>query len=312
MDKTIRLIAPDWQGGNKPEYYLGAELLSWLAPQNEKQKEIKLKIKKPNRKELKKKNGVVAQSAVKQNVSRAAKILKKEKPDKVITFGGSCLVSQAPFDYLHGKYGDKLGVIWIDAHPDVSTPNEYHHEHAMVLGNLLSAGDPKLSKKVKNPFTSNQFLYVGLQKPLDFEEKLLKELNLNYIIQDKKSLNNKEIQKWITENNFTKIAIHLDLDVLDPHLFRSLYFSEPGITEFPSEAGKMTLEELLAVLKGIFNENDVVGLTIAEFLPWDVINLKTILSELDIFKSVHFNKTDVSNSENIRQILKTKNKKIKY
>lgn len=32
MAKTIRLIAPDWQGGNKEEYYFGAELLSWLAP----------------------------------------------------------------------------------------------------------------------------------------------------------------------------------------------------------------------------------------------------------------------------------------
>ena len=39
MGKTIRLIVPDWQGGNKPEYYLGAELLSWLAPKNAKQKE---------------------------------------------------------------------------------------------------------------------------------------------------------------------------------------------------------------------------------------------------------------------------------
>lgn len=231
-----------------------------------------------------KENGVVAQSIVKQNVSMASEVLKSELPDKIITFGGNCLVSQAPFDYLHGKYGKDLGVIWIDSHPDVSTPKEHHHEHAMVLGNLLGAGDPELSKIVEFPFDSDQFLYVGLQKPLDVEVELLEGLHLNYIVQDKENLKMGEIQKWIKENGFTKIAIHLDLDVLDPTFFRSLYFSEPGVHKFPSESGKMTPKELLEILTGIFKGNDVVGLTVAEFLPWDYINLKTMLYELDIFR----------------------------
>ena len=285
MSKTIRLIAPDWQGGNKREYYFGADLLSWLAPKNESQKEVRLDIEEPKTEKLVKENGVVAQSIVKQNVEMATKVLKEEAPNKVITFGGSCLVSQAPFDYLHGKYKEQLGVIWLDSHPDVSTPKEFYHEHAMVLGNLLGAGDPELSKSVESPFESSQFLYVGIQKPLDTEFKLLKDLNLKYTVQDKNILNFKEIQDWIKQNGFTKIAIHLDLDVLNPNVFRSLYFSEPGIVDFPAESGKMTIKELMDVLKGIFNENEVVGLTIAEFLPWDAINLNNLLSELDIFKN---------------------------
>ncbi|GIP44695.1 hypothetical protein J45TS6_31540 [Paenibacillus sp. J45TS6] len=193
MTKTIRLIAPDWQGGNKQAYYFGAELLSWLAPNHNSQKEITLDIEKPKNEVLEKENGVVAQSIVKQNVSMAAEVLKSELPDKIITFGGNCLVSQAPFDYLHGKYGKDLGVIWIDSHPDVSTPKEHHHEHAMVLGNLLGAGDPELSKIVEFPFDSDQFLYVGLQKPLDVEVELLEGLHLNYIVQDKENLKMGEI-----------------------------------------------------------------------------------------------------------------------
>src|SRR5690625_7268284 len=73
MVKTIRLIAPDWQGGNKHAYYFGAELLSWLAPKNDNQKEIKLDIEQPKNEELEKENGVVAQSSVKRNVSMAAR-----------------------------------------------------------------------------------------------------------------------------------------------------------------------------------------------------------------------------------------------
>lgn len=284
MTKTIRLIAPDWQGGNKPAYHFGAELLSWLAPQNDNQKEIKLDIEQPTNEELEKENGVVAQSSVKRNVAMAAEALQEELPDKIITFGGNCLVSQAPLDYLHGKYGDDLGIVWIDSHPDVSTPEVYYHEHAMVLGNLLGAGDPALSQDVKYPFDPSSFLYVGIQEPNEAEVEVLEDLNLNYTVQDKGNLKMDDIQKWIDENGFTKIVVHVDLDVLDPALFRSLYFAEPGVTEFPSESGKMTPEELLNILTGVFKENDVVGLTVAEYLPWDAINLKNMLSGLDIFK----------------------------
>ncbi len=30
--KTVRLLMPQWQGGNNPHYSFGAELLAWLAP----------------------------------------------------------------------------------------------------------------------------------------------------------------------------------------------------------------------------------------------------------------------------------------
>ena len=32
--KTLRLIFPQWQGGNNPPYYFGAKLLAWLAPEH--------------------------------------------------------------------------------------------------------------------------------------------------------------------------------------------------------------------------------------------------------------------------------------
>lgn len=88
MSRTIRLIAPDWQGGNKREYYFGAELLSWLAPKNANQKEIKLNIEEPKNEELEKENGVVAQSTVKRNVSMAAEVLKKNCQIKLLLLVG--------------------------------------------------------------------------------------------------------------------------------------------------------------------------------------------------------------------------------
>src|SRR5699024_130937 len=98
MTKTIRLMYPDWQSGDNPVYYFGAQLLNWLAPQNTQQKLIKVPITPPQNKQpkLKLENGVTAQSEVIANVHAAQKMLDVELPDKIITLGGNCMVSQAP------------------------------------------------------------------------------------------------------------------------------------------------------------------------------------------------------------------------
>lgn len=282
MSKTIRLKIPQWQGGNNPTYSLGAELLSWLAPKNEDQKEITVPI--PSYDEpLKLENGVTGQSMVSENVRKTAEIIQQEQPDKIITLGGDCLVSQAPFDYLHGRYGEQLGIIWIDAHPDISTPEVFMNEHAMVLGNLLGQGDPVLAQQVQHPFTAQSVLYVGLQEPTADEKVLLDELDLEYQVQTDYRISPAEIQEWLEKHQFDKVAVHFDLDVLNPNEFRSLYFSEPGRETFPSEAGKMTLAEVQAAMTAIAQQSEIVGLTIAELLPWDVQNLQRLFQDFSIF-----------------------------
>lgn len=285
MTKTLRLLMPQWQGGNNTGYYLGAELLSWLAPNKNNQKEIRVSIEAPNGKALQKENGVYGQSILLKQLESAEKIINDEQPDKIIVFGGDCLVDQAPFHYLHEKYKEELGIIWIDAHPDISTPELYHNEHAMVLGNLLGKGDPIMSKHVTSPINPKSVLYVGLQEPLDNEKKILSELNIEYTIQTEAILDADSINKWIKENNFKYIAIHLDLDVLNPHEFRSLLFSNPHGDPIDSPHGLMSLKELSTILTRVSEIADIVGLGIAEYIPWDVINLKNILNDVAIFNS---------------------------
>ena len=112
MIKTIRLKVPQWQGGNNPTYSLGSDLLSFLVPKNLEHKEINVPIPEYEV-PLIRENGVTAQSIVAENVDQTMAIIQEEKPDKIITLGGDCLVSQAPFDYLHGKYGERLGSMLI-------------------------------------------------------------------------------------------------------------------------------------------------------------------------------------------------------
>ena len=167
--KTIRLIVPDWQAGDNPVYYFGAKILQVIAPKKEGQKEITIPVP-DDFKPLERENGVTAQSAVYQQVKDTVSAIDKEAPDKIITFGGNCLVSQAPFAYLNEKYDD-LGVLWVDAHPDISNPEIYENEHAMVLANLLGAGDPKLSGLVRKTLKPSQVRYEGMQGGVDVEQR---------------------------------------------------------------------------------------------------------------------------------------------
>lgn len=65
---------------------------------------------------------IYAEDEVLAGIQDAQRKLAAENPDRIVTVGGNCMVSPALFDYLHGKY-ENVGIVWIYAHPDVSTLN---------------------------------------------------------------------------------------------------------------------------------------------------------------------------------------------
>lgn len=117
---------------------------------------------------------IYAEDEVLAGIQDAQRKLAAENPDRVVTVGGNCMVSPALFDYLHGKY-ENVGIVWIYAHPDVSTLNDgYPNAHAMVLGSLLEQGAPQLVSRMRHPvFKPSDVLHVGLQQLHDYQEVCL-------------------------------------------------------------------------------------------------------------------------------------------
>ena len=282
MKKTIRLLYPDHVSGGLDTYYFGANLLQYILPYNPNQPLIKVNIAPPNDKEKIITNGISGEDEVLSGIEDAQKKIEAEKPDRIITIGGNCLVSLAPFDYLHGIYKN-TGIIWIDAHPDVSTVNDgYPNAHAMVLGSLLGYGAAQLTAKIKNEkFKSDELLYVGLQPIHNYQETFLKEIGVKFKIQDQEFLNDEEIKTFI--KRFEYILIHFDIDVLDEHFFHSTYFANPELVGDGSKGGKMKIDKLNEILKLITENSNVVGFTVAEYLPFDEHKLHKIFSKIKLF-----------------------------
>lgn len=284
MTDTLRLLMPQWQGGNHPAYAFGARLLAWLAPANAATVQVEVPVAAENGMELVEENGVVAQSTLLKQLHAAAKIIDAYQPQRIVAFGGDCLVAQAPFAYLNERYEGKLGVLWLDAHPDISTPAMSAHEHAMVLGNLLGEGDPKFAAAVKVLLQPELVMYGGLCATSAQETEIIKRLQLRKATPAELAADSSLIMDWLHANQIERLAIHLDLDVLDPQLFRALLFAPPDGTVIDAPHGEMTLQQIARIIGDISRATDVVGLAIAEHLPWDALNLHNFLAELPILK----------------------------
>lgn len=280
--KTIRLLYPDYLSGGLDTYYFGAKLLAHILPNNKNQQVFEVNVPKPSDTKYTITDGIYAKDELIKELKDASKIIEENKPDKIITIGGSCLVSQPAFDYLNGLY-DNVGVIWIDAHPDVSTAKDgYPNAHAMVLGGLLGEGEKTLSTLNKSqPLKPKNILYIGLQDIHGYQKKFLDNLGVDYKIQTNSFLDISEIQEFAEK--FTNVLVHFDIDVLNPTEFHSTYFANPELVGDGSSNGKMSLNELATILRKITEKTDIVGLTIAEYLPFDEERLHNILKTIPIF-----------------------------
>ena len=277
-NKTIRLIFPQWQGGNIKTYTLGAELLAFLAPKN---KDEIINIPVSPYKELENENGIRGRTQIVNQLNIAINSIKEHNPSKIVTLGGDCLVSLAPFSQLSEKYKQNFGILWLDAHPDVMTPKEYEHSHSHVLGALMGNGDSDFTSKVSNPVKSNKILIAGINSPSDYESDFIKNKKIaTYSPDEIKNDKAKKLIKWLKDEKITNLAIHFDLDVLDYNSFRNLYFSRPNtnIEEFDGIAkGKLQINEVVELINKANENTNIVGLTISEHLPWDMENLKSML-----------------------------------
>lgn len=280
--KTIRLLYPDHVSGGLETYYFGANLLQHILPANDKQPLVKVELAPPEGREKKITNGISAENEVLEGIKTAQDRLAAERPDRVITIGGNCIVSLAPFDYLHGLYKN-AGIIWIDAHPDVSTVKDgYPNAHAMVLGSLMGHGAEQLSSQMRNDkFKPDEILYVGLQPLHDYQERYLSEAGVNYKVQDKEFVGDDEIKEFM--DRFDHILVHFDIDVLDERFFHSTYFANSELVGDGAGGGKMTMDKLSEVLSCISDNADIVGFTVAEYLPFDEHRLYKMFSGIKLF-----------------------------
>lgn len=283
--KTLRLNMAQWQGGNEPGYFFGSQLLAWLAPApHGPVEDVPIQQPEPGR-TLTVEKGIVGRDAIKGQAQAARAAIEKHQPDRIVTIGGDCLVDLAPMAYLNERYGGKLGVLWVDSHPDVMTPEHYAHAHAHVLGLLLGRGDRDFASEVKIPIEPSRVMYAGLDAWLPVEGDIIGSLGLRHAGSNDLASSSAPVLEWIAEQKITHLAVHFDLDVLDPALYGPLLFNKPGLPEDAYAGvprGRMRPEQVVRLLRDVDAACNVVGIAIAEHLPWETMATRDMVRQLPL------------------------------
>ena len=285
--KTIRLVYPQWQGGDItrwiPEisdpalaargYYLGAQLLDFLAPDNGQPKfTVPVNTEAKERKAV---DGVFDRDDIALQTKAALDILNVEKPDKIVTLGGECSVSVAPFTYLADKYKDDVAMIWIDAHPDITLPGDaYTGYHAMAVTACMGLGDKDIVSQLPTRISPEKILFVGLR---DWERDEIKarqqEYGIKHLSPEDVATDSSAVIDWLKKCEASRVVVHFDMDVLDP----AEIIAAVGVVP-----DGMKMADVVRVINDIASEKELVGLTVAEPMPRIAIRLKSMLAQLPL------------------------------
>ena len=284
-NSTIRLIYPQWQGGNiaslvselssdeaSTGYMLGAELLNFLSPvANHKTITVPVSTNLNRAEE----NGILGYKEILEQTKEALSMLKKEKPDKIVTFGGECSASVVPFSYLASKYNN-IAMIWIDAHPDITLPEDktYNGYHAMAVAAIMGLGDTQIISELPARIDADKILFVGLR---DWERQQIKDrqqqYGIKYLSPADVSSGSSRVIEWVKSTGAKHVVIHFDMDVLDP---------EEIVAAVGVVPNGMSINQTVRVINDIAKETDIVGLTVAEPMPKTAIKIKKMLQQLPL------------------------------
>lgn len=289
QEKTIRLVYPQWQGGNiaqwiaeveDPEmasrgYYLGAQLLNFLAPDNGQETFTVPVATDIVKREVK--DGVLDKDAIVVQTRAALDILHVQNPDKVVTLGGECSASVVPFTYLSAKYKGDVAMVWIDAHPDITLPGDvYPGYHAMAVTACMGLGDSQIVSELPAKIAPSKILFVGLR---DWERDEIKtrqeEYGIRHLAPEDVRENSDAVREWLESCGASKVVVHFDMDVLDP----AEIIAAVGVVP-----DGMKMAEVVRVINDIAQEKDIVGLTVAEPMPRTAIRIKEMLGKLPLLK----------------------------
>jgi len=287
--KTIRMIFPQWQGASisqwipevkNPDdasrgYYLGAQLLDFLAPKNPDQKSITVPIstvigdRTPQ-------DGVIDRDIIAKQTATAVSMLDVEQPDRIITLGGECSVSCVPFTWLSKKYGGDVAVLWIDAHPDITLPGDvYPAYHAMAVTAMMGKGDKEILSKLPTQIPADRILFVGLR---DWERQQIidrqQEYGMKHLSVSEVNEKSDKILSWLKQTGAKHVLIHFDMDVLDPaEIIPAVGVVKDGLK----------MAEVVRIINDVTAHAQVDALTVAEPMPRTAINIRNMLGGIKLF-----------------------------
>lgn len=285
---TLRLLWPQWQGAGtssvrefasefpfdvaRRSYAVGSAVLAAILPAHDgPTAAVPVAMDDAG---LHLRDGIEAKEAILTQLTRAFDVIREHDPARIVTLGGECAVSVAPFAELARRYGDDLAILWIDSHPDIGTPaSTYPGFHAMAVAALTGHGDPDVLHLLPATLSADRVALVGLHAWSDDDIGNVAEWGIRTFSPDDLRTTTQPLLDWLAATGCSRVAIHFDVDTID---------SNEIVLGLGAEPGGLVSAQVRRIAADVGAAADVVGMTIAEFIPRQVIHLQQLLTDFPL------------------------------
>jgi arginase len=179
-------------------------------------------------------------------------------PDEaVLTIGGDCGIALAPIDHA-ARRSPGLAVVWIDAHPDLNSPDSSPSGAfaGMVLRAVIGEADPVLSLP-PGTVAAERVVVGGARSFDDSELELVEGRGIAALTVD--ALRDADaLADAVAATGADAVYIHVDIDALDP--------AEIAGNAHPEPFG-LTVAELTAAVARLRERMPLVGASLAGYSP---------------------------------------------
>lgn len=280
---TLRLLWPQWQGAGavsirelasefpldvaRRGYAVGSAILGAVLPANDGP--TATAPVSFGDEGLEERDGVGAKEVIVEQLARALKVIREHDPARIATLGGECAVSVAPFSALAHRYGEDLAIVWIDSHPDVGTPaSEYPGFHAMAVAALTGHGDPDVHELLPATVSPDRVALVGLHSWTEDDFPNVAAWGIQSFSPTELRETTRPLLDWLAATGCSRVAIHFDVDTID---------SNELVLGLGAEPDGLTSAQARRIVADVDASTDVVGFTIAEFFPRQVMHLQQLV-----------------------------------
>jgi arginase len=280
----LRLLWPQWQGAGTssvrnlaPEfpfdvarrgYAVGSAVLeAVLPPHDGPTAAVPVAMDDTG---LAERDGIEAKDVVLAQLEAALDVISRHDPERIVTLGGECAVSVAPFAAMADRYGDDLAIVWIDSHPDIGTPaDEYPGFQAMAVAALTGHGDPDVLRLLPATVSPERVALAGLHAWDDDSIGHVSEWGISSFHPDDLRTSTRPLLDWLAGTGCSRVAVHFDVDTID---------SNEIVYGLGAEPDGLTTDQVRRITADLDAAADVVATTIAEFIPRQVMHLRQLLS----------------------------------
>ncbi len=179
------------------------------------------------------------------------------------------LFSEVPFEEARRGYAVGAAVLnaVLPAHSG-PTASQYSGFHAMAVAVLTGHGDPDVLRLLPATLDPSRVALVGLHSWTEDDFPNIARWGIKSFRPDDLHLSSQPLLDWLKASGCSHVAIHFDVDVVD---------SNEIVFGLGAEPDGLACNDVRRVVADVSAIADVVGLTIAEFLPRQVIRLQQLL-----------------------------------